>query len=514
MNEYDKEVLKSNKPTQPKFWDKHGKKIVTGAGAFLTTLGSLFSFVGCVTTPTPPIHTPPNPPKPPTPPGPVIVVEKTYKDFIENYQADALQFFKDHIRSSVVGTLELVEGCESWRLLDSDGDNKIDSAQMTFISKESDSGRAVQLANIKLTNPIKVQDIIDKKVSSVKTQINKDILFEFDARENFDHQNICKALCNAAELNTSENTITVFTEGEILKGYRTFSVFTMTGSSYNVADVYVKNGDGTEETLLAFLKNDTYYTYNVPEATSLSGDCVFKGNAYKLEDLGSIVRPDPDPEKITDAQLLASLNKYCLDGVVSKSGIEFATKENLRDCNFYLTRDENGDILTIEYQANYLYSGDIQYFAGEVELENKITAQDLKDGKLGNVTYTREFQFMYNPDIQEEHQELTNAICDLLFGKCEGAERYIVVGPYGPDPQLNSMAQGYNVVQILNGEMKKASINIKESNNEQEYINKLADSTNYRVISKNSHQITGVMLTSSEESVNLYADGNEVYILD
>lgn len=215
------------------------------------------------------------------------VPDKTYAELLAFYKEEAKDFFDGFIRNNAIGNRTLVKGGEIWRISDTDNDDKIDSAQMTFIYKVDENIRALQVVDITLSNPVKVQDIVDRKVQNVTTSITRKDVFTFDAKYNFNHSEVGTALYKAAEIEMDSTSATVFFENEPEGRERVFSILVNDENGYNITKVYVTKGDGTEETLLANLANSRTHATEKGTTTSYKGDLIYVGVDYEPEDLGA-----------------------------------------------------------------------------------------------------------------------------------------------------------------------------------------------------------------------------------
>lgn len=109
----------------------------------------------------------------------------------------------------------------------------------------------------------------------------------------------------------------------------------------------------------------------------------------------------------------------------------------------------------------------------------------------------------YNYNIQDEHSDLTNAICDLLFGENENATRYIIDrGSDSIDPQLGN-SKRFSIFEVTDSGIKEKSIKIAYAytSGDEGLINNLADTSKYYTNDEDiSHAITGTKLENNDSA--------------
>ena len=203
---------------------------------------------------------------------------------------------------------------------------------------------------------------------------------------------------------------------------------------------------------------------------------------------------------ITNTQIIAALDEYCATIVYEECFIFDVEENNVSNENWYLTVNSNEQITKAEYSFICLRSQTSAYFTvATVEFASPLSKNDLIDGNIGNASCssTSAYKFNYNPTIQETRNDLTNAICDKVFGENVGVTRYIVDNGYrGTDTQLGEVRQ-FTVVEILEDGVKEISINIKNSADDTEYISKLSDTSNYRTYDEKSYTISGTKVENN-----------------
>ncbi len=154
---------------------------------------------------------------------------------------------------------------------------------------------------------------------------------------------------------------------------------------------------------------------------------------------------------------------------------------------------EGDEINEIKYAVTYNRSNtSYTYGVATIKLENGIFVkgmekediQDAINAVLNSATFESSYGVGYNPSIQAEKKELTDALCDKFFTQAEGEkvlDRYIVDEGPTTDSQLETTVRQFKVIQISNYQVKEIGVRIKDpSASVDEFINKLNDESNYR----------------------------------
>lgn len=115
----------------------------------------------------------------------------------------------------------------------------------------------VLLLNVTFSSPVSAASIADGTASAVNLQTNKTTVFEFDAKENFDNQDIINALYNAKKVSSSELKLISDFEAEEY-GYKGFNYLVINGTEIKVAKTEVELGNGSNENIINnFKKGNT-----------------------------------------------------------------------------------------------------------------------------------------------------------------------------------------------------------------------------------------------------------------
>ncbi len=302
----------------------------------------------------------------------------------------------------------------------------------------------------------------------------------------------------------------LFQEKESDEGLREFSIYVNTDSVYQKYDITVREGDGSEQAVINNLQDTENYFFDRRSNLSLKGDNI-KNVEYELENLGPDEEIDPDkpvdPVKpvdptVTNAQIIQALNENCLNGVIEETapGSNISVN-NIMSSQWYVNKDSNDNITDAVIMYNYRRNTQTEeVIVSKVEFASPIKAADLIEGKNTNANYTRVFRSSaFDPTIQESRAELTNAICNKLFGeKTNKVNRYIIYDGTTSGAQLEGTVGIFKVIEINDNNIKESSILIKYAQNDSEYISNMNDTTKYFVEDEKSYDITGTKLENTQ----------------
>lgn len=432
--------------------------------------------------------------------------ELTFADFIKDHKTDALNFFEDNIKPAVVeGVVEGKENvkAENWHLNDKDGDNKVESASMSFIYNINETERAVQVANVTF-DPIDVQDIVkaykidDGKVTSENTTVvSREDVFTFDAKENYLNQDLAAALYNAGNVDSATK---LFKDAKLNSATRTqYEIVNITDSGVKVTYVTGDKANSKEE-FINNLSKDNVKAVKKSE-TKLEG-VSFYSTGYTLEEFKDDEKPGPGPivSDVTNAEIISALDNNCkvdlVKAVIPTYAANNFNEANLSDTTWYLTKDTDGNITKAELTFVYKTSDTAAIFViGEMNLSSPISAKDIVDGKIGNVTFNRTAdRFSFNPAVQAERADLTNAICDKVFGAHDNTVRYIYDHGNNSGSSVG-LARHFTVMEVNNNTINQIDIDILQSDNDSQYISKLNNESNYTTYSEKTQTISGEKVT-------------------
>ena len=205
---------------------------------------------------------------------------------------------------------------------------------------------------------------------------------------------------------------------------------------------------------------------------------------------------------LTNAQVLKFLNdnvllnaaKSCLPSYVQ------VDKSTVSNAIWYVIKDDKN-----LSGANLVFTCDISQIDSyrilcKIEFVTPIRIQNIHSNEIETPTYTRLYRNAINPTIQAEHTDLTNAICDKLFGEKTNAARFIIdEGHNSVDPKLGSSAL-FTVIEISDKAIKNNSIAISDESSDNKLIENLNDTTKYYTYGEEKNvAITGEKLENNSE---------------
>ena len=203
---------------------------------------------------------------------------------------------------------------------------------------------------------------------------------------------------------------------------------------------------------------------------------------------------------LTNADVLEFLNEnYLIAAAKNIFPPSWAVNEsNVVNPTWYITLDDS-KITSANLLFTYLRAEDSNYLnLYQVNFNLPLTLQDIRESKIVTLTCTRIYQIIIDPQIQEQRADLTNAICDLLFGTKESAARYIIdKGNDSLDPKLGN-SKMFSVIEVTNSGVQEKSIKIAYASTDEGLINSLSDKSKYYTYGNDiSHVITGTKLENN-----------------
>ncbi len=507
MNNKKEGNIKSTKLNS--LWNRIGKKVSAGVVGLGLVVGTVFGFVGCTNNPTP---TPPGPG--PTPPPIVVVDEMKFDEFIAEHLEDAKGFINEFVRPEVVEEKEVKS--ETWSIGANSENTKIDKVSILYTYNVNETDRAVELANVSI-DPVSINKIVDGEVSKsdVKLTVDRKTVFEFDAKDNYDNQEITNALY-ASENKTSDLKLIseAETDSKISVAYNYVVVNKGNIDSYKIE---VDKGDGSVENILYNLQQGRKTDAVNTGSYSMNGTNVLS-SGYTYENIET-EKPGPGPEippeivTVTDAEILNLLNeKVTMEAAKSCVASTWEVNEtNVKDATWYITKD--GDNVTgANLVFTYLRAENVNLISlCKVDFDSPLTPQNIKDGNVGTPSYTRLYRNAINPTIQAEHETLADAIGDKLFGVNTDATRYIIDNGHNSlDPQLGSSAL-FTVIEVSDKGIQENSIAISDANSDDKLIENLNDTSKYYTYGEEkSVEITGnKFVEQNQETTTSYKTSKE-----
>ena len=198
--------------------------------------------------------------------------------------------------------------------------------------------------------------------------------------------------------------------------------------------------------------------------------------------------------KFLNDNVLLNAAKSCLPSYVQ------VDKSTVSNAIWYVIKDDKN-----LSGANLVFTCDISQIDSyrilcKIEFVTPIRIQNIRSNEIETPTYTRLYRNAINPTIQAEHTDLTNAICDKLFGEKTNAARFIIdEGHNSVDPKLGSSAL-FTVIEISDKAIKNNSIAISDESSDNKLIENLNDTTKYYTYGEEKNvAITGEKLENNSE---------------
>ncbi|MCH5154035.1 MAG: Ig domain-containing protein, partial [Clostridiales bacterium] len=400
----------------------------------------------------------------------------------ENYLLDA-------VKSAFPSTLEIDNSKITnitWYVV-KDGDN-ITEANLLFKYLYGTQDNYVTLGKVDFTTPVTPQNIRENVlVASTYTRIYRNSI---DPTIQAAHAELTNAICDKL-FGVNENA----TRYIIDNGRNELDPQLGDVARYTVLEV-TDSGIKGKSIKISYSTNDTTLIANLADTSKYATYGSDISHAITGEKLVAPVAP------LTNAEVLEFLNENVTNKVAKKFADDnFFTfnASSVSNVTWYITKDgkniTNANI-TFTYMENATFKHIALY---NVTFSTPLTPQNILNNEIGTCTYTKIYSNAYNNNIQAAHADLTNAICDKLFGEKTNATRYIIDdGFVAADPQLGDMST-FTVVEVTDTEIKQKSINIAYANTDSGLIGKLDNVANYRTYDEKSHAITGAKLVDNNE---------------
>lgn len=176
-----------------------------------------------------------------------------------------------------------------------------------------------------------------------------------------------------------------------------------------------------------------------------------------------------DYAEVTDAELIAALRKNCETQLSNLFMDNYELTFNLSkvENDSWYIEEERNNITGGTYTLFYNRSTSSRYFiAINLTLNKSISKNDLVKNNLEGVTFNLSeiYHISYNPAIQADNAELTDAIFDALGVEDTGATRIIIDKGLNTYEHELGQCHAYKVIQIGDGKILEYAINIKVSN--------------------------------------------------
>lgn len=412
----------------------------------------------------------------------------TLNEFVTDHKSAATDFIKNKIRPSVVGNNQVK--AEQW-YIEGNSNNELSEINMVWTYAVNETDRKTQWANVTLADPIPFRYIANDNytLNSSALTVNRTDIFEFNAKTNYNKQNIAAAMYQKAELTADVKLYAEIDSGD--GSYRSFKLLGQADSNVTVKRINVLKGDGSDDTLLNNV-NRPFTTMSTANEYEINGTKVYE-SAYALEDLGAEQDPDPiipddddDDEKIKNVQDLiakyastveTALNDNYLYNIGRRCiGRAFKTEKVLYT-EWYINSGESISKIEVVFKYDEV-NGFVSYIIGTIELTSPINVKDLTKDTIASVlaensadaTYTQTFLFSYDDQMLSKRTELKNAICDKVFGENDGATRFIrdngiTLGyPYPKKSEWGvdkcGISASFTIIEITENQVKQATVYI------------------------------------------------------
>ncbi len=421
-----------------------GKKFILALVAFGSAIGSMFGFAGCV-----PENTPtPTPTPDPEPNPPIVIVENIkFSDFITDHADVASNFVKDFIRPNVAQGKEV--RAESWAIKADVADESIKEFEIVYVYDIDETQRGIESATVTLDNAVSLNDIVENKINAeeIKVNVKTTPISTFDAKEN--NSNI--------DMSSFTDETVVYSKDYVKETFEAEKPIDP-NPPVNPNPPVVEDKIESIQDLIGKYSNVVYDALNDNFLES-AGKSAFGSRTFKAENLVSVTWDIGTSDTISEIKFIATYANSDTDYTYGVSSIKLNDTINVKDLN------KDNIVSTI----------------------NNSTA-----------TTVRDYTFRFDPSIQDERAELTNAICDKVF-ETNGTviNRYIVDNGYKVDNTLNESRE-YKVVEITENGIEEISIRIKDASDDNGYISNLENTSNYRTFDKNSYKLSGNKVDANE----------------
>lgn len=466
-------------------------------------MGAVFAFSGC----TPKEELSPNG-SAPTPPS-VSVPDEPSKNgdrkTFENFSADAEKSAQtvELAKSLALGGEEPL----SCKIFVCGSQYMLNSVIIYATVKESGTGRALKKFVVSPRADLYFDDILGGNLpQSEGFSLSSDIIFGFDAEQNFIKQDLANALFEAA--GAGSQSVKLFNLVNDEENIKVYQILVESEHGYTVNQISVEVQENGDEAVIESLANKNYkltddHVENLPSGkyTNKVADKNYTLEKFEESDLPPAPPVEQDTYVGTFENLIDKhfeemenlLNEDHYENVLVKKIMKDFNnrldKNNFESKEWFFKVDENNNIDKI-YFITYYNSGGINkmliVYTGtfDTPLNLEITKDkefnNTFETKLNELNYQKLYSLNFNPTIQEEEKELTDAIFDKLGVEDTGARRYIVDKGHTVSDSTLKESNEFQVVEVNNSRIVEYYVRIKDPNNKNpSYIDQL-NSGNYR----------------------------------
>lgn len=369
---------------------------------------------------------------------PIPTKEINFKELLSEHYNDAQNFVRNHIRPNVAQDKTVL--AENWAIKANNSDKSLKDFEIIYLNKLDGTMRSIDKAIVSLNTPLDIATLVDGNFDAgdVVSSVSTSHITNFDAKT------------NTSNLNMSDFSY-----------YKTVYSKNYTAENFSTTDPI--NPDRPNPPVQEDKIN------NLDELISDYSDVVYNSlNSNCLETIG----------------------RNCL-GRTFKTSKVLSTSWDLGNSDVISKID-----LIMKYQADSITE---RYIVCSANLTTPINVKDLnKDNiastfqnKTNNMTSSQSYSFMYNTSIQAERADLTNAICNKVFGENNNATRYIVDNGVKVDNTLGMEVRQFKVAQITDNGIKETSIRIKNASSDAQFVTNLQNSTNYYTFEQKTYNLSG-----------------------
>lgn len=198
-----------------------------------------------------------------------------------------------------------------------------------------------------------------------------------------------------------------------------------------------------------------------------------------------------DVLKFLNDNVLLNAAKDCLN-----SSWE-VNNENVINPTWYITKDGK-NITGANLVFTYIRRDTAHYQTlCNIDFAKPLTIQNIRNNEISISTFSQIYTKAINPIIQAEHNDLTNAICDKLFGEKTNAARYIIdLGRTSTNPQYGD-AVSFTVIEIIDIYVKEKSLTISDDGDDIKLIENINNSKYYTYGEEKNVAIAGEKLENN-----------------
>lgn len=462
----------------------------------------------------------------------------TFADFIKDHSDKARSLYNQKFSalSAEVQTLG------RYVSIGATSNDELNAVTVARIYKVDDTKRKIDIVKASLLHAVDLDDIVDGSVGDIlyTTQITP--VFEFDVKENKLNGDVAEVLYQKAGL---ESDLKIFSESQsspLGSNVREFKLLTFKDGVYKTGKISVIVDGNTKENLIQNLNNpNKVFSYEeanlyevTPEGSALiiSEEYNFSQDTYPADPQvpeeggeGEGGGGENPPEESGDdkqeqhfnsvAQLIAACNDQLFEALDNTFLTRIGRAVYGQTFNAEQLVEHKWDLGNIEQISQIKFTGTYKdtsnsfaYGIGTIELASAITIDDLtKDnieatfkGALIVANYTENYTLGYAKSIQGTRDSLVEAI----FAACghnlteDSTRLFLDRGHKTDGVGYKGEAREFIVAEITDKGVNEFTIRVKNSSNDDEYIENLKKEGNYAVVGQESETLSGNFVTKPE----------------